>query len=219
VLLGGPPEERPGVGVVLDVSPTLAVRVKRIVEVADVARAPFFMLPPGLGEALALIARGAVFHKEQLFLELVSDALPHRPAAPGDSLGRAIFLLDQPPERGLVFESHGMLFGVPLNVVSQVVGRSNAFCPLPVAKGPVLGLFPHAQVLWPIYDVTGLLGGRATPEELFVLTELAGQSVGFSASRVHGVHQGFQVTAERGEYGARDLSRPALFLDLQRMFS
>lgn len=62
-LLGGPPQARPGMAVVLDVSPTLAVRVTRVIEVADVARDTLFRLPQGLSEGLSVVARGAIAHQ------------------------------------------------------------------------------------------------------------------------------------------------------------
>lgn len=218
-LLNGPPEVRPGMGVVLDVSPTLAARVRRIVEVADVARDPFFMLPPGVRDAMAALARGAILHGGRLYLELIAEALPRLPAQLPTAAPRAVILLESPPERGLIFESQGVLYGLPLSVVSQVVPRSESFCLLPSRRGPALGLFPHAQALWPVYSFAGLLGGLGEPEPLLVLSELAGQSVGFCASRVLGVHQDFRRAESRGEFEASNLPRGALFLDLQRMFS
>ena len=118
-----------------------------------------------------------------------------------------------------MFESQGRLYGVALPLVSQVVAATRGFCPLPAQIGPVAGLFPHAQVLWPIYSAPGLLGAEPTREELFVLTELAGQNVGLCASRVLGVHDRFTSAEARGEFTSRTLPGPALFLDLQRMFS
>jgi chemotaxis signal transduction protein len=218
-LLGGPPEERPGMGVVLDVSPTLAVRVSRIVEVADVAPAPFFMLPPGLGSSLPAITRGALLHGDRLYLELVAEALPHRPPSAAGAGPRAVHFLTEAPERGLVFESQGALYGLPLSMVSQVVARSAAYCPMPSASGPALGLYPHAQALWPIYSFAGLLGGEGRAEPLIVLAEVAGQGIGLSASRVLGVHQELKPSGARGEYEGRLFHGPALFLDMQRMFS
>jgi len=218
-LLGGGPEPPPGIGVVLDVSPTLAVRVARIVEVADVARSPFFLLPPGLGEALPVLVRGAILHGGHLYLELAAEALPHRAALRPPSLGRSIYVVDQAPDRALVFESQQRLYGIPLPLVSQVVGTSEAFSPLPATTGPVAGLFPHAQVLWPIYSAAGLLGEEARCEGLFILSELAGQNVGLCASRILGVHQAFEPAETRGEFRAKGLPSAALFLDLQRMFS
>jgi chemotaxis signal transduction protein len=220
LLLGGPPEQGPGMVVVLDVSPTLAVRVRSVVEVADVARAPFFLLPPGLGDALTLLSRGAVLHKERLYLELNAEALPHRPdprLLPPPQ--RPVYLLEAPPERALVIESRGRLFGIPLPLVSQVVARGEAFSALPVQGGPVAGIFPHAQVLWPICSAPALLGAPALPEAFIVMTELAGQSVGLCATRVLGVVQHFEAGEERGEFTAPGLPGAALFLDLQRMFS
>jgi chemotaxis signal transduction protein len=220
VLLGGPPEQGPGMVVVLDVSPTLAVRVRSVVEVADVARAPFFLLPQGLGDALTLLSRGAVLHKERLYLELNAEALPHRPdprMQPPPQ--RPVYLLETAPERALVVESQGRLFGIPLTLVSQVVGRGEAFSALPVQGGPVAGILPHAQVLWPVCSAPALLGARALPEAFIVMTELAGQNVGLCASRVLGVLQRFEASEARGEFSAPGLPGPALFLDLQRMFS
>lgn len=219
LLLGGPPEQRPGTGVVLDVSPTLAVRVKQILEVADVAREPFFGLPPGLGQALALRVRGAILRGGKLYLELMVEALPHKPAKAPLPPARPVYPMETPPDRALIFESQGRLFGIPLAFVSQVVATSEAFSPLPGPGGPVAGLFPHAKILWPVFSAPGLLGGPAKAEELMVLTELAGQNVGLAASRVLGVHRGFSATTTTGEFTAEALPGPALFLDLQHMFS
>ncbi|QSQ25205.1 chemotaxis protein CheW [Pyxidicoccus parkwayensis] len=219
-LLGGPPEEGQGMVVVLDVSPTLAVRVRSVVEVADVARAPFFLLPPGLADSLAPLSRGAVLHKERLYLELIAEALPHRvgprlsPAPP-----RPVHWAEAAPERALIFESQGRLFGVPLGFVSQVVERGDAFSVLPVQSGPVAGIFPHVQVLWPICSVPALLGAPPAAEAFFILTELAGRNVGLTATRVLGVLQRFEPDEVAGTFSAPGLPGPVLFLDLQRMFS
>src|SRR5690242_18552069 len=85
-LLSGEPEERPGMAVVLDVSPTLALRVRRVFEVADVARAPLFRLPQGVDPSFTVFTRGALLFSGQLYLELSPEALPHlgqtRPPVP-----------------------------------------------------------------------------------------------------------------------------------------
>ncbi|WP_093524449.1 chemotaxis protein CheW [Stigmatella erecta] len=218
-LLGGPPENVPGMVVVLDVSPTLAVRVRSVVEVADVARAPFFLLPPGLGDTLAPLSRGAVLHKERLYLELIPEALSQGGAPLFQPLRRPIHLAQTPPERALVFESQGRLFGLPLSLVSQVMARGESFSMLPARSGPVAGIFPHAQILWPVFSAPALLGERAEAEPFFVLTEPAGHNVGLCANRVLGVLQRFEATEAHGEFTAPGLTGPALFLDLPRMFS
>jgi chemotaxis signal transduction protein len=222
-LLGGAPEVRPGMAVVLDVSPTLAIRVKGVLEVADLARAPTFQLPTSLGDGLALLVRGTALHKDQLYLELVADALPSRPEGLTFSIAaphRPVYTLDQPPEKALIFESQSRLYGVPLAFVSQVVASNASFCPMPgPSGGPVAGLFPHAQFLWPIFSAPGLLGASARREELFVLTDLAGHQLGLCASRVLGVHGSLRRGEGNGELLGPTLPAPAIFLDLQRMFS
>lgn len=220
VLLGGSPENEPGLVVVLDVSPTLAVRVRSVVEVADVARSPFFLLPAGLGEALAPLSRGAILHKERLYLELIADSLAQRGVARGlVAPPRPVCRMEHPPERSLIFESQGRLFGLPLALVSQVVTRGGAFSALPIQRGAVAGVFPHAQVLWPIFSAPAMLGAPAEVEAFFVLTEMAGQNVGLCATRVLGVLQRLEPAGELGEFTAPGLPGPVLFLDLQHMFS
>ncbi|MDY7232602.1 chemotaxis protein CheW [Hyalangium rubrum] len=219
-LLGGSPETVMGMVVVLDVSPTLAVRVRSVVEVADVAQAPFFLLPAGLGDTLAPLSRGAVLHKERLYLELIAEALPQRVGPRGPSSPpRPVLLAERPPERALILESQGRLFGLPLALVSQVVTQGEAFSMLPVQSGSVAGVFPHAQILWPIYSAPAMLGAPIQVEPFFVLTELAGQNVGWCATRVLGVRQQFEPAEGRGEFSSPGLPGPVLFLDVQHMFS
>ena len=218
-LLGGEEEARPGMAVVLDVSPTLAIRVRAVREVADVARDRHFGIPPALGESLAFVSRGAILHRDNLFLELKPEAIPHQPLFRAPPQPRTIYLLDRPPDRALVFESQGVLFGLPLSLVSQVVPATDSFLPVPVLRGAVAGVFPHAQLLWPIFSAPALLGGRAAKEALFVLAELAGEAAGLCASRVTGVVSALEPTESSGEFTASGSDRPILFLDLQRMFS
>ncbi|HSP82062.1 MAG TPA: defective in fruiting DifE, partial [Myxococcaceae bacterium] len=115
VLLGGSPEQGAGMVVVFDVSPTLAVRVRAVAEVTDVIAAPYYLLPSGLGDTLAALSRGAVLHKERLYLELIADALPHQPGTITPPPRHPVRLLESPPERSLVLESQGRLFGLPLS--------------------------------------------------------------------------------------------------------
>jgi hypothetical protein len=219
VMFGGPAEERPGVGLILDVSPTFAARIRKVVEVADVSRMPFFHLPPALGELMAVVVRGALLFGERLYLELIAEALPQRAGAKMAAPPRPVYVADQAPERALIFESQGRFFGVALPLVSQIIPTGSGLCALPAPGGPVAGLHAHAQALWPIYSAPALIGAKAAPEELLVLTELAGQNVALAAQRVLGVHGNFQPATVRGEFQAPGLPAPALFLDLQHMFS
>jgi chemotaxis signal transduction protein len=218
-MLSGLKEVRPGMAVVLDVSPTIAVRVKSVIEVVDVARDPLFQLPQLLGEHLGALVRAALLHGPQLFLELTPESLPHLSAPLPAIAPRPIYLVEETPDRALLFESHGRVYGIALTLVSQVVPCTRAFCGLPGIPGPMAGLFPHAQVLWPVFTARGLLGEPSGPEELLLLTELAGQSLGLSASKVLGVQAGFTPTDVRGEFALPGFASPVLFLDFQRMFS
>ena len=125
-----------------------------------------------------------------------------------------------PPERSLVFESQGRLFGVPLPHVSQVVMRGPAFSALPGQGGAMVGLMPHGPTLWPLYSAPALLLGRdALPEELLLLAEVEGRHLGLCASRVLGVFPHFSPGEAPGEFLASGLSSPVLFADFRRMFS
>lgn len=220
VLLGGEPERVPGMVVVFDVSPTLAVRVRSIVEVVDVAPAPHYLLPSGLGDTLAALSRSAVLHKDRLYLELNAEALPHEPGTVRPPPEHPVHFLGSRPERSLVFESQGRLFGLPLSLISQVVTQGPAFSALPGKGGAVAGVMPHGQALWPLYSAPALLGGAAAQVEPFlVLTEVEGRSLGLCASRVLGVHPRFEPTGEPGEFSAPGVPAPVLFLDVRRMFS
>lgn len=218
-LLGGEAEERPGGAVVIDVSPTLALRVKRVVEVADVARAEFFQLPPGLGEGLPVTSRGALIHQDKLFIELSPESIPHETGLIAAAPPRPIYFAETPPDRALIFEAEGRRYGIPLGLVSQVIPLGEAFCPLPAQQGPIAGLLPHAHALYVVCTPAGLLGGAPVPMPLVVLTELAGQNVAIGADSVHGVHGPFVETETRGEFTSPSLGSPALFLELQHMFS
>jgi len=75
VLMGGGPEQRPGLAVVLDSSPTRAVRVREGAEVADVSGDPHFQLTHDLGLRIGELVRGALFHHGRLYLELRPEAV------------------------------------------------------------------------------------------------------------------------------------------------
>lgn len=220
VLLGGEPEQGPGMVVVFDVSPTLAVRVRSIVEVVDVASAPHYLLPSGLGDTLAALSRSAVLHKDRLYLEINADALPHGPGTVSPPPQHPVRFVEYPPDRSLVFESQGRLFGLSPPFISQVVMRGPAFSALPGQGGAVAGVMPHGQALWPLYSAPALLGAsRAMAEDFLVLAEVEGRNLGLCASRVLGVHPRFAPAGEPGEFTAPGVPAPVLFLDFRHMFA
>ena len=156
----------------------------------------------------------------QFFQSLNADALPHEPGPVSPPPERPVHRLESIPERSLVFESQGRLFGLPLPFISQVVMRGPAFSALPGRRGAVAGVMPHGQTLWPLYSAPALLGAApASAESFLVLAEVEGRGLGLCASRVLGVHPRFVPAGEPGEFNAPGVPAPVLFLDLRRMFS
>lgn len=219
-LLGGIPSPAPEtVAVVLDVSPTLTLRMERALGVVDVGRSPFFLLPPWLGEGLVGLLRGALIHDDALFLELSPEGL-RTPPGPARAPRLPIALCTEPPERALLFRTGGALHGIALPLVGQVVRhRPEAHCALPTSEGPVLGLYAHAQALWPVCSVGRLTRGEGPLEPHVIFAEPAGQGVALCAEEVIGVVEGLTAADEAGTFIAKGMDAPALFLDLPRMFS
>lgn len=206
VLLGGPPEARPGTVIVLDTSPTLAVRVKRVIEVADIAEKPRHQLPSRLVSRLEPAVRGVIEANGSLYFELdVETAARGLEADPPELIEGGRIPTAPEPERALVFESHGCRLAVPLSSVSQVVTAGDRVCPLP-HEGPLKGLVLHQQHLWPAFSVPGMAGGSSAIEPLAVLVEVEGEGLGLLASKAFGV-------MNRGSLQGADV------LDLPRLFS
>jgi chemotaxis signal transduction protein len=217
-MLGGAQEERPGMAVVLDVSPTLAARVRRVLEVADVARAAFFQLPPVLGDKVGARVRGALLHRDELYLELLPEALTRSGNQVSTAGEGEVGPLVSPPDRALVLVSQGELFGLPLSWVLQVVSGPNPYTPLPPGSSTVAGLLAHGQTLWPVYSLPGLLHGRSQGREgLFVLAEVKGTLLAVFAERVVGIRTTTRSDARPGSFEAEGLPGTGLFLDLQRI--
>ena len=97
------------------------------------------------------------------------------------------------------------MLGLPLASVAQVVTFSNKFCAL-AAPGAAAGVLLHQQQAWPVFSLSGLLGEPIPQEPLVVLAEVAGDGLGFTASRALGVLEGRKLEGVRT-------------LELKRMFS
>ncbi len=215
VLMGGAPERRPGLAVLLDSSPTLAVRVREGAEVADVGGAPHFQLTRDLAQRIGTVVRGALQHQGRLYLELRAEALGQTcmlPAPPP----RIVTWLEGAPGPALLFESGGTLFAVPLAHVLQISPVLAAFCPFPVPGGVVAGLLAHAGTLWPVYALPAFLGRALVTESHVVLLELAGIQAALCASRVLGIEHGLIAGDEAGRWRTPD-GRVALVPDVTRL--
>lgn len=191
VLMGGAPETRPGMAVVLDASPTLAIRVAKVREVQDTAAAPWLQLPRKLLPLTTPMVRGALLHQGELFLELDADHIGRGLAAPRPL--NTFELRADLPDKALTFESHGKEWGVPLAAVSQVVPHGKNLCRLPRSDSALLGVLAHAGHLLPVYRVEE---GPALPlEPLLVLLEVNGEGMAVTAQRAIGVRDRVQLAA------------------------
>ena len=215
VLMGGAPERHPGLAVLLDTSPTFAVRVREGAEVADVAGAPHFELTRDLAQRIGTLVRGALQHHGRLFLELRAEALGQTcmlPAPPP----RVVTWVEGAPGSALLFESGGTLFGVSLGHVLQISPVLETFCPFPVPGGVIAGLLAHAGTLWPVYALPAFLGGELVAESHVVLLELAGIQAAICASRVLGIENRLVAGNEPGRWRTPD-GRVALAPDVTRL--
>jgi len=190
-----------------------------VIDVADVAHAPFFLLPSGLGDSLTLMLRGAVLRADQLYLELAAEMLSPQHLDPRALPQGRLCLSKESADKVLVFETEGRLYGIPMGFVSQIVPQGEGFCRLPFRQAPVVGLLPHAQSLWPIYSIAGMAGEQAVTEKFIILAEIAGRNLGICAARAVGVRANFEATSTPGEFVSRDVEGPVCLLDLEGMFS
>jgi len=214
-LMGGAPERRPGLAVLIDTSPTMAVRVREGAEVADVAGAPHFQLTRDLAQRIGVVVRGALQHQGRLYLELRAEALGQSCMLPSPP-PRIVNWLESPAGPALLFESGSMLFGVPLPHVLQISPVLAAFCPFPVPGGVIAGLLAHAGTLWPVYALPAFLGEAPAMEPQVVLLELAGIQAAVCASRVQGIEHRLASAGEPGRWWTAD-GRVVLAPDVTRL--
>jgi chemotaxis signal transduction protein len=218
VLMGGAPEQGPGLVVVLDVSPTRAVRVREGAEVADVGGAPHFQLTRDLAARIGELVRGAFLHAGRLYLELRAEAIGRSSVLPAPPPRIVTWLDAGEGQPMLLFHSGGSLFALPLSQVLHVSTVGPAFCPFPVPGGVVAGMLAHGQALWPVYALPVFFGGPLAVEAHVVLAELAGMQVALCASRVLGVESRFTRGSAPGEWYASNGQR-ALMPDVTRLLS
>lgn len=196
-LLGGGAELRPGTVVVLDTSPTAAVRAAQVEGVFVSPAAPL-PLPRRLIPLLAPAVRSGVLREGRLYFELDADGLLR--GLPRQTRRRER-VLAEPIEQCLAFESAGQRFAVPLSHVLQVVSTDATFNRAP-SRGEFLGVVVYLQHLHPVFSVSDTL----EPEPLVVLVDSRSEPVGLSATRALGV----LAPAALGD---------AAVLDVERMFS
>lgn len=197
LLLGGDPEPEVRAGVTLDVTPTLALRVKRVDGVFDVASLTRW---PIQGRLIPLIspAIGAAFeYEDRLVFELDAEGVGRGLPRQSRPLERHLRTADQ----ALVFTVQGERLAIPLHHVVQVIEAGAHFNRSPNA-GSFLGVAQHRGELCPVFTV----GPLGLVQPFVVLFEVNGDLLGLSASQVEGV---------RGGAALEGLA----VLDVRRMFS
>lgn len=178
VLLGGDPEERPGTVILLDSSPTVAARTRRVEGVFDAAPHLTLPLPNRLVHLVAPVVKQGLVSEAGLSFELDVAHLPRGLPRQARRLELATTTAKGPC---LVFESGPLLLALPLTDVSQVASKGPMFNAAP-GVGSFVGVLMHQQRLVPAFSLTG-----TEAETLLVVIELASGPVALSASRAHGV--------------------------------
>lgn len=196
-LLGGDTEARVAAGLVMDVSPTLALRVKQVDGVFDCTGLKRWPVQGRLVPLLAPALAGALEYEGRLVFELDADG-----AARG--LPRQLKPLERhhrTDTTGLVFTVQGERLALPLHHVVQVIEANACFNRAPNA-GSFLGVAVHRAQLCPVFTV----GPLGLVQPFIVLFEVGGDLLGLSASQVEGVRSGSSLVG-------------ASVLDVGRMFS
>lgn len=196
-LLGGDDEPRAEAGIVIDVMPPLALRVRHVDGVFDAATLPRWPVQGRLIPLVAPVISAALEYEGRLVFELDPE-----------SAARGLPRQSRPLERhtretdaALVFTVDGERLAVPLHTVVQVIEAGACFNRSPNA-GSFLGVAQHRGQLCPVFTAGAL--GVVLP--FAVLFEVRGELVGLAASAVEGVRRG---PALQG----------ATVLDVGRMFS
>ncbi len=177
-VLGGAPGVDLATALVLDSSPTLAVRVGLVDGVFDGNALPTSSLPRRLIPLLSPAVRGTLLLDDRLCFELDADAVSR--GLP-KQLRRPEIVTSDGSAPCLVFESGEQRFGIPLPLVKQVIARGPAFNRAP-GRGAFVGVVHHGGLLSPVFSLTGV-----EPEPLIVLLDLGDGGVGVCARRADGV--------------------------------
>lgn len=202
-LLGGAPSGATGPVLLLDSSPTVALRVDAVREVVALDPLARRDLPGRFAEACDGLLSCAYLLEEQLFLEVSVETLARGRGAASPRVFRVTSGTE--PGRALVFSSQGLPLAAPLEQVLQIIPTSGAYC-ASFGAAPFTGVVLHRGALWPVVSVPGLIGTSPHAEPLIVLIDTGHERLGVFASAAVGVREGSTLGS-------------ATVLDLGRMFS
>lgn len=196
-LLGGEEDASPGASVVIDVSPTIALQVKQVDGVFDVAKLQRWPIQGRLIPLIAPAIAGAFEYEGRLVFELDAEGASRGLPRQSKPLERHT----REAEAALVFQVQGERLAMPLHHVAQVIEANAHFNRAPNA-GSFLGVAQHRGELCPVFTVGEL--GRVEP--FVVLFEVNRDLLGLAVTSVEGVRQGTSLDG-------------VAMLDVRRMFS
>jgi hypothetical protein len=198
LMLGGAAEVRPGAALVLDTSPTMAVRVREVEGVFDAAGDPELVLSNRLITLVAPAVSRAIVHEDRLVFEL--DAQASTRGLPRQIRRPEVATLE-PTSACLLVRSGTVRLAIPLPQVLQVTAVGTRFNHAPGA-GAFRGAMAFEQQLCPVFCLTD----APALESFVVLIELGGELLGLTASEAEGVRQPSSL-------------QEVHVLDLERMFA
>lgn len=185
-LAGGPARY----ALVTESTPRSALRVEALHGIIDLAEAEAFqlpahtLLPQPSPYAGALVTRGAVA------LELAVSSLGFAPIEPAVDAGQPPRSLGPWTERELRFARGGLVFGVPISILVQVV-EAPRLAPVPLTPPSHRGLLVHGRALHAVVDVAVRYGLPPSAQaQRVLLIDAGGAGVGVVADRVLGVGEG-----------------------------
>jgi chemotaxis signal transduction protein len=172
---------------VTESAPRSALRVEALHGIIDLATTEAFQLPVHTLLPQPSPYAGALVTKGEVALELTVSSLGFAPIEPAQDSGEPPPSLGPWLERELRFARGGLVFGVPMSILVQVV-ESPRLAPVPLTPRSHLGLLVHGRALHAVVDV-GVLYGQAPAERAsrVLLIDAGGAGVGVVADRVLGV--------------------------------
>lgn len=184
-LAGGPARY----ALVTEATPRTALRVEALHGIIDLMAAESFQLPAHTVVPQPSPYAGALVTKGEVALELAVPSLGFAPIEPAVDLAEAPPSLGPWPEKELRFARGGLVFGVPMSMLVQVV-EAPRLARVPLTPPSHRGLLVHGRALHAVVDVGVLFGQAAVDGPRVLLIDAGGAGVGVVADRILGAGEG-----------------------------
>lgn len=171
---------------ITEATPRLALRVDALHGIVDVAADQVFQLPVHTLVPQPSPYAGALVARGEVALELAVPSIGFAPIEPAQDVGEPPPSLGPFLEREILFARGGLVFGVPLSLLVQVV-EAPRLAPVPLAPPSNCGLLFQGRALHTVVDVAILYGGpRGGEAKRVLLLDAGGAAVGVAADRIMG---------------------------------